>query len=879
MAQVMHLYGYGHPRTTALNVTAEGAELDIELTHDLDGHTAIAECKAYSSPVNVDQLSSFYGELAFRRIEQPQTQGYFVTTPRLTSNAKEKADAICRSDKRFRAIDASDIWELLLARKQIRPVEVPGSQTSDPAMIVHSSGLYSAAVQIDPATKTGSRVVVSAVAGAVSPEALDLLADHSYSLSLPVVDLYDKNAYGATSAATPPVIIEVVGSKSDFEYQLPASPKYFVGRSAAVKRISDLLANNPGPFVLNAQSGWGKSSLALKIANDVPGFGIVVDSRTAVPGSFVPSALRRAFLKAEAAGVLKIAPNATWATLPGSIKSIEDAVWTGPSESRIVVIFDQFENTFRDEGLTREFRDLALWNAESGEKVSIGFAWKTDFVDWTESHPFQLRDQIRGCSSVVNLEPFGSREVDTILQRLDKELGVKLSREIRQRLREYSQGLPWLLKKLAGHLIREMSAGKTQEQLVAEALNVQNLFESDLAALSPSERDALAFVARFAPVQAQEVTERHSGSLVQSLLDQRLLVQVGEKLDTYWDIFRDFVVSGRVPIEETYIIRQTPRSVGRLISEVLKRGGDAAVSDISSAWETTENVVWNLGRELRQLGLAASVPNRIQLIPELLEAEDVELELRGRIARVLRRHRAYTVFGNACERGQGVALVAEYANHLRAVFPAVEGTSNTWNTYARTFIAWFAYAGLAKSVGTNAAILAPEGTSGSGDLLDGGSRRKLRTTFPSSSPGPVISWLAREFGDGNTSTSYPNSRAERAILAQALALRAVHVGGDDELHVVDGLVSSGRVEATRLLKLLEAVPGGRECLDVLERDPAAPPLVLGEVIAKAHQVGWADGTMLAAGKAFRGWARAAGVQTERRKRHTPATVPEPLPGT
>ncbi len=54
-------------------------------------------------------------------------------------------------------------------------------------------------------------------------------------------------------------------------------------------------------------------------------------------------------------------------------------------------------------------------------------------------------------------------------------------------------------------------------------------------------------MARFAPVSASEVMERASASVVQSLIDRRLLIQVGERLDTYWDIFRDFLNTGRVP--------------------------------------------------------------------------------------------------------------------------------------------------------------------------------------------------------------------------------------------------------------------------------------------------------------------------------------------
>jgi hypothetical protein len=63
-----------------------------------------------------------------------------------------------------------------------------------------------------------------------------------------------------------PVIVTVAGSHSDFdEYQLPASPKYFVGRKRLVEALGHALDARAGVLVLNAKSGWGKSSAALRL--------------------------------------------------------------------------------------------------------------------------------------------------------------------------------------------------------------------------------------------------------------------------------------------------------------------------------------------------------------------------------------------------------------------------------------------------------------------------------------------------------------------------------------------------------------------------------------------------------------------------------------
>ncbi|SER89652.1 Restriction endonuclease [Mycobacterium sp. 88mf] len=858
MATVMHHLGYQKPTTNNLNVTSEGVELDISLKHSLSRSQAIAECKAYSTNVNVGLLTAFYGRLAARRLTEPDVEGFFFALPRMTADATEQSKSISERDSAFKSFTATEIWDLLSERGLISAVDI--ELVSDHAFVIHETGLYTAALQIDSETRTATQVVVQSLSGRVPGSVIELLGQDPYSQGLPVVDL---GAGGAPAPEAPPgvpLVIEVNGSHSDFEYQLPASPKYFVGRRDPLRDLSALVESRGGPFVLNAQSGWGKSSLALKLASRVTGSAVVIDSRTASSGLFVPAAIRKAVESAEAAGLLELSGDAAWATTAGALRSIQNAEWV--DGAHLLVIFDQFENVFTDPVLTQEFRDVALWNSEFREHVTFGFAWKTDYVDWIENHPYRLRDQIRGASKIVHLAPFGSREVDTLLKRLEAAVQMKLSKELRQRLREYSQGLPWLLKKLSGHVIRELESGKTQEQLIGEALNIQDLFDSDLRALDPQERDALGYVARYAPVRATEVTETYSAGLVQSLLNQRLIVQVGEKLDTYWDIFRDYLNTGRVPIEDSYILRLSPNSVARLVSELLAHDGSLPTSEIAEAWETSENVVWNYARELRQLGLAPSEVGQVSLISEVLAAVDPGAEIRTRVATALRRHRAYTEFTELAERGHGLVTVAPFAERLRQAFPAVEGTENTWATYARTFLAWLEFAGLSLSVG-NGYVLAPDGSPGVGSLTSKPSSFARKAgVFPTVSPGPAIE-LLRQSVDGQI----PSPKHRTKHLAQLISLGAVSANKDGNYAiVVDGLVQNGEIVPDVLLELLRSKPGGADAIDLLQSNAAVKTHDVAKIFETAYGATWTRSTQEVVGKAFFAWARAAGLQTKRSAR-------------
>jgi hypothetical protein len=855
MAHVMHSLGYAKPTTQHLNVKSDGVELDISTQHEMNKSSAIAECKAYATNIAAEKISGFYGKLCVQRYSDPNTDGFFFAIPRLTSDADNFVREAQSKDSKFQVFTAQGIFDLLRARDLIHPIE--GPNFSDPAVVVHETGVYSASIELD-AARSAARVSVSAVRGTVPTHVLEQLATTSYARGLEVARIVDASITPSHSHAERPLVLEVKGSSSDFEYQLPASPKFFVGRLAAVRQVKEHIASAGGPFVLNAQSGWGKSSMALKIASKIDGTGVVLDSRTASSVAYVPAAMRHAAEKAIQAGQLELAGDVSWATVQSALTSLTRSTWA--RGKRLTIIFDQFENVFTNVELTTAFRDLALLASEHRDKVTIGFAWKTDYVDWTENHPFKLRDQIREVSHVVNLGPLSRNEVDAVLKRLESAATIKLTSELKQRLREYSQGLPWLLKKLSGHLLREIENGKTQEQLIGEALNVQELFDSDLAGLSAPEREALDFVARYAPLRAVEAIDRFGKTKVQSLLDQRLVIQVGDKLDTYWDTFRDYLNTGRIPIEDSYILRLTPNSVARLLSELIAQGGRANTNTIAELWGSSEKVVWNSVKELRQLGLAGYASGEVKLIDDVVTADDPESELRDRVSAALRRHRAWTEFISLAERGSGVVTTGLFADQLSRTFSAVDGTPNTWVSYARNFMAWFAYAGLTVSSG-NDYRLAPDGTTGRGSLTSRAPRTVTRGVFPTLAAGPSLQ-LLMAWSEG---VHVPTNR--KKYVSQLVTLGALEeVSGSERYVVTEGLVADGTINPERLLELLTSVSGGADALARLRADSSLAGSAIGEIFAQAHSANWTRSTKDLVGRSFLSWARAASVDTKRKSR-------------
>jgi hypothetical protein len=866
VAKLLHAYGYEDPTASNVTVSSNGIEVDVVTKTRLDDRLAMAECKAYARPVAAKELTNFYGKVMLERYTTPDVLGLMMVIPSLTSDGQETAKTIARADQRFKYMDVESITELLKKARLISELPISLPLTSDFAVVVTEHGIYSAVLELDAHTRVPVRAAVWAAVGTVPAPVLDLISDSEYSQGLEVWDARTPNdGTKAKEDSTDHVVLATVKpSHSDFQYQLPAGPKYFVGRKNLLATLRSFISSDAKAVIFNAQSGWGKSSLALKFAEVVEASGgtaLVMDSRTASSSRYVTEVLRRAIDQAVQKGLLRLGPIVSWASLPSALATIRNAVWTSPDKS-VLIFFDQFENVFRSPEITQTFRDLVLGISDVQGPIIIGFAWKTDLVGWIEGYPYQFRDEIRSASETLLVEPFGSTEVTTLLDRLQRKAQVNLGRDLRTRLREYSQGLPWLLKKLADHVLRELGSGTSPEQLLADALNIQNLFDVDLAQLEPESLEILKHVARNAPVSAGEVTDRYAPEAVQSLVDRRLVVQVGDRLDTYWDIFRDYLNTGRVPLEETYILRSAPNQIARMLPLVMKGGGRAAVSALSADLNTSDNVIFNLSRELRLLGVTTYEPLTVRIVDDILSASDPEAAARQKVTNALRRHRAYSAITDIADKHDGMATTEAFSEALPAIFPAVTGTAGTWTIYARVFLAWFEYAGLIARHGSTWGIQSDATVARQQRLLSQPSAIRSRPGVPQMNPRVSFELLERISSEPAVRVPASNTPERDALLTLA-ALGAVSATSDGLVVPLSGLFSDdGTISLPTMLGLLKSVPGGKEGLDILEVDPSATPLKVGIAIRDASGATWTENSSRAIGSKFRAWAKRLGVKVE-----------------
>lgn len=502
-------------------------------------------------------------------------------------------------------------------------------------------------------------------------------------------------------------ISEVQESEHWHDY-LPASSdkKHFVGRDeirtkilSFFKQISDGISKKR-IFYLNGKSGWGKSSLVLELKGRTANkhyrnkfYAIAIDTRSATSDSFVALSFKKLIQKAYQDNFLKkdmftkeIAFNSNVDLL--SSESVIALLETLKIEQRfLVLIFDQFEDVFRKKDFFKTFYKFLSDVTDKKPNLIIGFSWKSDFFIQSDDPSYHIWQQAREQAREFTVNEFGEREIDGVIRQLEGSIG-SLEKSIKDRIKESSQGLPWLTKKLCIHIFDQIQSGLMKEDLLESNLNIQDLFKKDEERLSADELKALQIIAKRAFESSNfdetEVGDVIDGQTIASLLHKRMIIRSGANYNIYWDIYRDYLVTGKIPIiGESYLLRQGVNLCLEvfLLFEKQKSETLDSLLDKHPKFISTETLN-NILIELRNIGI-------ISKISEAVFISDVdEVTKEGFIDYITAKFQNYTPYIALSKLQQSKITKVDIVATLRTIFKQ-EYQDNTWDAYAKNLISWF----------------------------------------------------------------------------------------------------------------------------------------------------------------------------------------------
>ena len=762
------LASHGYQIDAISNVNYGGMEIDIEGIASITGTPLYAECKCYDTEVGSPHLQRFFGKYTSRWFRDEHCHGLFVAIPGINSHAKAFYKENCEGNPRvtLKVLEEQQVLEAMYDSNIIvrpeafsRVIDPEVAQLGDYAILYTERGCFGIQYVIPFGATLPNAVAIFDSRGrhvatgdvveyltALCPELKEFHIVPNRDHAIHTTTFVDRQLEQ---------IVEVRGSSACFEYQFPASPEYFVGRDAGLGQlqsfVNQVLAKQTTSrgIVFEGNSGWGKSSLVLASVNALQQLGhlaVAIDSRTASSSQFVLRAVDHV-LNVLRHNHVSLDRQVNEEPLTGFDGAIDALISFGKNlegQGKVLFIFfDQFENVFPLAETAARVRDVFVKTLDAQTNVVFGFSWKTDLIGYTNDFPYQVRDAITTGSQHIRLEPFSEAESNDLLDRLAKELRTPVRKDLRFFLSEFSQGYPWLLKKLCAHVKSQREQGVSQQNIADSLLNVEQLFQDDITGLSAEQEETLRRIARLAPVSVSEIAEEFKPEVIQSLVDARLMVRVGTMYDIYWDIFRDYLNGGALPVQENYILRCFAAPIFKHCRVVAEQGGQLDVEAFREQAGLKSRSFYNVIREMRLLSLVTTENDQVTLGIAVGNAEkEFEDIFREHLREKLRRNRLVSNLLRHLEN-EGTLSIEQVVDILKKECPYISANPATWNLYARAFGSWMEIADLATYDQKSAKLeyYSPGSVLRQSNILEG--RSKSGITVPTVPYGPIEKVSAR----------------------------------------------------------------------------------------------------------------------------------------
>ena len=697
-----------------------GVELDLLCKHRVNGREIYVECKAHRENLSANILKNLAGTLVMKGHseawlistaefgkdakgmqhewnEKPREEAAKLSfyTPSLVISALQESGVITNppQDKLLTIIKSENlfgVWTLLITK-----------YGNFWAATVLNGGIPAGVILFY--SKNGELVNKDDVllknisSTDTTLNSLDFLAIHSFS------DKAEKLSHHETNN-----VVQVQHGDAWSDYR-PARPQDFVGRDKDHKKVFSLFTDirkkrtSTRVFAITGDSGMGKSSLINKIRDKAHNkrnknkvFVFAVDIRAAITSDYIYASLLTCLKQSQEKGFgdSRIELRITDFANPLSSQGIKEYIQSlEVSDQLVCLIFDQFEELYSKPelfGIFERARSLFIGASAILSNFCLGFAWKSDSTTHNEHPAYFMWHALSDLRMPVKLQPFSDGDTIAALNLFQNEIGQKLHNDLRHNLAVSSQGYPWLLKKLCIHLYKELQSNSDQGRLIENTLDVGKLFDNDLEQLNHPERTCIDLIARRSPIDWYEVIDMSGETVLTSLINKRLVVRSGDRLNIYWDIFREYLLTKKIPtIPLHYLPTNEYTSVNKVGLE-LSHTQPVSVKELAEKCSLSERTVQNICSDLVIFGIANRESGKLLLHGDIQVADDLSLleKAREKLIKHAFKIKLYKTPSNS-------QISTEQAvDFLKEVFPDRDFRENTWRTYTNRLCKWLFACGL-----------------------------------------------------------------------------------------------------------------------------------------------------------------------------------------
>lgn len=853
-------------------------ELDLLCRHKYSGKEIYVECKAYRD-TNID--ANILKNLAGTLFLKDYSEAWLISTGNYGKEAKgfvkEWKEKPREQATKLSFYDPEKVIESLISagviknRPEDKAAEYAGSENliGEWILLVTNYGMFWAAATLSGGIPSG---VICYYANnnelLTDLKLLENLSATDTSLNKLDFSLIKSQAARATEIDTTRVVdvVQVQTGEAWTDYR-PARPEDFVGRTKDINYIFDFLKKikerktNTRIFAITGNSGMGKSSFIAKLKNKAENyqnknkyFVFPVDVRAATGPEYIYSSLLNALKFAQDSGfgnkninliLSDVGSPLNSETIKAFLESLE------PKNQIVILVFDQFEELYSKPELFEVFEKAKalLLNAASIKlNFCLGFAWKTDSTTHSEHPAYFFWHQLSDYRVTRKLVPFSDGESGAAISIFEREIEQKLHTDLRHNLIASSQGYPWLLKKLCIHLYEKIENGVQQNDLLENKLDIASLFKEDMDELEPGEAACLKLIAQRAPVDWFEIIETSGPDTLKSLINKRMVIRSGDRLNIYWDIFREYILTGNVPVIPLRYLPSTDFPSLYKVVKYLGHDNKLSVQDLVNKAKFSEGTIQNIGSDMIMFGVANREAGLYWLSDDILDAN--ETGILNAIREKFKKHAFTHAFKEKSSHSS--VTVGILVDTLKQLFPDNKYAETTWHSYTVRLCRWLELCGFIEVSG-NGWIYRDQGHVITERLKSERRRRKSNIFTAPASPALVLetlNWL-KEMGnvpkDGDKPKGYRNALTVLNRFELVIIDNNNYTLNFDRLNKFSNFSEAIWISANSESILLEVVKFIELNNDISGKD-------IGNGLAAKYDLSWTDASRIRNGGSIRQWA-------------------------